>query len=210
MGSDFGDWSMGSVQTTAPAVIAALISVFCVGLLLGRFMFDRRRGKSARLNRPWRFGRDLTDIGVQLRAVMAAPFERKKLLNWSEYRAFKAIEEELAASNLGYRIFAQVNLGEILKSSDDTGYRSINSKRIDILIVNRGGWPLLAVECQGAGHYQRNAAARDAVKKEALRKAGVPFMEIGTADTDAQIRARMREKLGWPVKAPADEDDPRP
>ena len=52
---------------------------------------------------------------MQLRAVMAAPFERKKLLNWSEYRVFKAIEEELAASSLGYRIFAQVNLGEILK-----------------------------------------------------------------------------------------------
>jgi hypothetical protein len=201
---------MGSVQPTAPAVIAALISVFCVGLVLGRFVFDHRRGRRARLHRPWRFRRDLTDIGVQLRAVMAAPFERKKLLNWSEYRAFKAIEEELAASSLGYRIFAQVNLGEILKSSDDTGYRSINSKRIDILVVNRGGWPLLAVECQGAGHYQGNAAARDAVKKEALRKAGVRFMEIGTADTDAQIRARTREKLGWPVKAPADEDVPDP
>ena len=191
---------MGSVQTTVLVVIAALIPVFCVGLLLGGFMFGRRRGKSARSNRPWRLGRDLTDIGVQLSAVEAAPFERKKLLNWSEYRVFKAIEEELAASNLGYRIFAQVNLGEILKSSDDTGYRSINSKRIDILIVNRGGWPVLAVECQGAGHYQRNAAARDAVKKEALRKAGVPFMEVGTTNTDAQIRARMREKLGWPVK----------
>ncbi len=54
---------MGSVQTTAPAVIATLISVFCVGLLLGRFVFDHRRGKRARLIRPWRFTRDLTDIG---------------------------------------------------------------------------------------------------------------------------------------------------
>jgi hypothetical protein len=197
---------MGSVQTTAWMVIAALISVFCVGLLLGGFAFDHRRGKRARSNRPWQVGPDLTDIGVQLRAVMAAPFERKKLLNWSEYRAFKAIEEELADSGLGYRIFAQVNLGEILKSSDDTGYRSINSKRIDILVVNRGGWPVLAVECQGAGHYQGNAAARDAVKKEALRKAGVPLMEIGTADTDAQIRARTREQLGWPVKPATGEE----
>ena len=90
------------------------------------------------------------------------------------------------------------------------GYRSINSKRIDILVVNRGGWPLLAVECQGAGHDQGNAAARDAVKKEALRKAGVRLMEIGTAESDAQIRARTREQLGWPVEAPADEDGPGP
>ncbi len=56
-------------------------------------MFERRRSGRWQSNRRSPFAPDLTDIGVQLRAVMAAPYERKKLLNWSEYRAFKAIEE---------------------------------------------------------------------------------------------------------------------
>ena len=194
---------MGSTQATMLMVSAALISIFCVGLLLGGTLFERRRGGPWHWKRQSRFEPDLTDIGVQLRAVMAAPFQKRKLLNWTEYDAFRVIEADLAASHRGYRVFAQVSLGEVLKSTDDTGYRAINSKRVDMLVVDRGGWPVLAIECQGSGHYQGTAAARDAIKKEALRKAGVRFMEVGTADTGEQIRARMHEYLGWPVKTPA-------
>ena len=39
------------------------------------------------------------------------------------------------------------------------------------------------------------AAARDAVKKEALRKAGVRYMEFCATDTDDKIRSRLREHL---------------
>ncbi len=190
--------------------MTALVLVFCAGLLLGAVVFERRLGRHRGSTRRWRSVSDVTDIGVQLHAVMAAPFEKQKLLNWSEFRAFRVIEAELVAFHRGYRIFAQVNLGEILRSSDDTGYRSINSKRVDILVVDRGGWPVLAVECQGAGHYRGNAAARDAVKKEALRKAGVQFMEVGLADTQDQIRTHVREKLGWPPTKPANEEIPSP
>lgn len=68
--------------------------------------------------------------------------------------------------------------GEILASPDQDAFRSINSKRIDILIVDRAGWPVVAVEYQGSGHYQGTAAIRDAVKKEALLKAGVRYVEV--------------------------------
>ncbi|HJQ78301.1 MAG TPA: DUF2726 domain-containing protein [Lacipirellulaceae bacterium] len=93
------------------------------------------------------------------------------------------------------RVFAQTSLGEILKSSNEDAFRSINSKRVDILVVDRGGWPFLAVEYQGDGHYQGTAAARDAVKKEALRKAGVRYMEFCAQDTEDQIKSRLREHL---------------
>ncbi len=84
----------------------------------------------------------------------------------------------------GYRVFAQTSLGEILKSSDHDAFHSINSKRADILVIDAGGWPVLAVEYQDDGHYQSAPAARDAVKKDVLRKAGVRHLEVHPTDSD--------------------------
>jgi hypothetical protein len=139
---------------------------------------------------------DRSDPGQQLKAVMAAPFEKRRLLSLAEYQVFKIVEEETAAARRGHRVFAQTSLGEILSSPDNHAFHSINSKRVDILIVNKGGWPALAVEYQGNGHYQGTAAARDAIKKEALRKAGVQYVEISADHTAEQIRSRIRELLG--------------
>jgi hypothetical protein len=143
------------------------------------------------------FGQDLKDVGNQLHAVMAAPFQKRQVFNHSEYHVFKIIEDEIAAAHRGYRVFAQTSLGEVLASPDSNAFLSINSKRVDILIVDWGGWPVVAVEYQGSGHYQGTAAARDAVKKEALRKAGVRYIEVCPSDSDEQIRSRVREQLGW-------------
>jgi hypothetical protein len=126
---------------------------------------------------------------------MAGSFEKQRVLSPSEYRVFTIVEVEIAAQRAGYRVFAQTSLGEILRSSSQDAFHSINSKRVDILVVDRGGWPFLAVEYRGDGHYQGTAAARDAVKKEALRKAGVRYMEFTATDTDDQIRSRLREHL---------------
>jgi hypothetical protein len=136
---------------------------------------------------------DLEDVGQQLHAVMAGSFERRRLLNRSEYQAFKIIEAYIAGARRGYRVFAQTSLGEVLTSPDENAFRSINSKRVDILIVDQDSWPVAAVEYQGDGHYQGTAAARDAVKKEALRKAGIRYVEITATDSSEQIRSRVRE-----------------
>ena len=95
---------------------------------------------------------DLTDPAQQLPAVMAASFTKQKVLNREEYRVFKIVEDHVAAAGKGHRVFAQVNLGEILISRTENARRSINSKRIDILVIDRGGWPILAIEYHGSGH----------------------------------------------------------
>lgn len=164
----------------------------------------QRRGKGRRFWRPRRLHsvssnqRRGFDANDQLSAVMAAPFEKQRIMNAAEYRAFKIVEEEIAAARRGYRVFAQTSLGEILRTPSEDAFFSINSKRIDILIVDRSGWPVLAIEYQGDGHYQGTAAARDAVKKEALRKAGVKCLELFPETGDEQIRSRLREHFGWP------------
>ena len=135
------------------------------------------------------------DSAEQLRWVMAADFERKRVMSRPEYMVFKEIEAEAEACGAGYRVFAQTSLGEVLKSMDGRAHSAINSKRADILVIGRDGFPVLAVEYQGGGHYQFDAAARDAVKKEALRKAGVAYLEVFDGDSGEDIRSKVRGVL---------------
>lgn len=95
----------------------------------------------------------------------------------------------------GHRTFAQTNLGEILGSSNEDAFLSINSKRVDMLIVDAYGWPVLAIEYQGQDHYQSTAVARDTIKAIALRSAGVGYLEVFPADSDRDIRNRVRAHL---------------
>ena len=57
---------------------------------------------------------------------------------------------------------------------------AINSKRVDFLIIDTFGHPAAAVEYHGSGHHRQGgrAAARDAVKRRALEKAGIELVEI--------------------------------
>lgn len=118
------------------------------------------------------------DAADQLRTVMNAPFQRQRLMSKGEYDVFRTIEGHLRNCGPGFRLMAQTSMGEILQSPDAEAFRAINSKRVDMLVIDTMGFPVVAIEHQGSGHYQSDAAARDAVKREALRRAGVEFVEI--------------------------------
>lgn len=152
-----------------------------------RFQHDRRR--------------DL-HTAEQLRIVMAATFEKKQLLNYSERRVFRTIQKEVIAMNCGYRVFAQVSLGEILQASNRHAFYAINDKRTDILVVDANGWPALAVEHQGGGHYQGTAVARDTLKRAALQNAGIGYLEVLEADSEGEIRRRLRQCLAGMTERP--------
>ncbi len=136
----------------------------------------------------------LHDPTDQLKVVMAAAYETKRLMSPDEARVFLTLERELKARCLPWRVMAQVSLGEIIRSSDRQAHAAINSKRVDILVIAANGEPLAAVEFQGSGHYLGTAAARDAVKREALRRAGVAFIEI-TPDHAASDIGREVDRL---------------
>ena len=111
-----------------------------------------------------------------------------------------AAERAINPADLQWRVMAQVSLGEVLSSPDARAYSAINSKRVDLLIVSRSGDPIAAIEYQGHGHYQGTGAARDAVKREALRKAEVRYIEVtpesGTEDMAREIsRIAQAERL---------------
>jgi len=118
---------------------------------------------------------------MQLNYVKNAVFSSVSLMNKYEYWIFRDIEELIKKHNKGYveyRLMAQVSLGEILKSKNKNAYRSINSKRVDMLIINCYGKPICAIEYQGSGHYQGNYKIRDEIKRTALEKAGIKLLEI--------------------------------
>ena len=90
---------------------------------------------------------------------------------------------------------AQVSLGEILRSRDADAYGCINAKRVDLLLVDEDCQPRHALEYQGRAHHQGTAAARDAVKKEALRRAGIGYHEVVAGHTTPSELRRLVQRL---------------
>jgi hypothetical protein len=204
------------------ALIAALVFGAFAGMAFEQFRSKVRRQKWLESNRSrWQkkrtgsnIDRDFwlpergpasskqTDAADQLRVVMGATFTIQPLLNKSEARLFKEVDRVVIGCNPEWQVMAQVSLGEILRSKDPNAYSCINSKRVDLLLMDGDCQPRHAIEYQGGGHHQGTAAARDAVKKEALRRAGIGYHEVVAGHTTPAELRRLVEKLVGKPGAP--------
>lgn len=138
---------------------------------------------------------ELASASDQLRRVMAAEFKARALLNRPESQVFKALDAAVSARNPKWQVMAQVSLGEFLSSPDRGAYAAVNAKRVDFALMDADCCVRHALEYQGTGHHQGSAAARDAVKKEALRKAGIGYHEVVAGHTTPAELRRLVEKL---------------
>ncbi|QKV17230.1 DUF2726 domain-containing protein [Oricola thermophila] len=202
--------------TGFPVIFLAVLAVaFYGGMTFERFLAAQRRRKwRGRKRRRWqdrRVGADLKyrgeeskpagpapkpiDAAEQLRIVMDADFAIQPLLNKSEARVFKELDRMVIDCNPGWQVMAQVSLGEILRCKDVKAYSCVNSKRVDLLLVDENCQPRHALEYQGGAHHQGTAAARDAVKKEALRRAGIGYHEVIAGHTTPSDLRRLVERL---------------
>ena len=146
----------------------------------------------------------LGDPTAQMEFISRVDFEPRRLLNKSEYGILQVLERLTHEMGGGYRVMAQTSLGEVIApvngsasgsaEARDLAFRSINSKRLDFLVIDRTGMPALA-EYQGHGHYQNRAFMRDAVKREAIRKARVPFLEIPAEYDRTVVENQIRSAL---------------
>lgn len=202
------------IEKPQPLLFILAVGVF-VGIFVERSLSRMRRSQWRRRGTDiWkRKGRDagssqwpavqlirpdtpkLPDAADQLRIVMGAEFSTQPLLNKSEARVFRELDRHVIACNPGWQVMAQVSLGEILRSRDSKAYGCINSKRVDLLLVDEDCHPRHAIEYQGGAHHQGTAAARDAVKKEALRRAGIGYHEVVAGQTTPAELRRLVEKL---------------
>ncbi len=155
------------------------------GAKSGRVVPLRMRGTES--------GDRVENAAAQLKQVMLAEFTARPLLNKPERRLLGCIDQALAEHSPAWRAMGQVSLGEILRSRDEQAFRAINSKRVDLLIVDADCRPLHAIEFQGTGHHLgAETAARDAVKREALRRAGIGYVEVVSGDTPTDIGELVR------------------
>ena len=145
----------------------------------------------------------LGDPTAQMEFISKVDFKLRPLLNRSEYKILRILEEVSQDIPGGHRVMAQTSLGEVLapqmasgsKEARDLAFHSINSKRLDFLVIDGYGMPVLAVEYQGHGHYNDRTFMHDAVKREAVRKAGIRFLEI-RAEYDAKdLENEIRKAL---------------
>lgn len=168
-----------------------------------------RSGPSLQRPFPFPSATDVADPAQQMHMISKVGFETVPLLNREEYRVYQVLERTVAERRDGYRLMAQTSLGEIIRPKEglgtntdrDLAYRSINSKRLDFAIFDRSGRLAVAIEYQGSGHYHAKSFMRDAVKKEALRKAGVPLLEVPTDFRSEELVQQVHRAL--PGHSPA-------
>ena len=195
---------MPDVASLGSLVVFALVflGVIAIGIQMmkpakGKHSFRSRRGNRPDLRVVAKPGEDeaLAGGAEQLRRVMAADFTARPLLNRPEAQVFEALDKAVIARNPKWQVMAQVSLGEFLSSKDKAAYLAVNSKRVDFALMDDRCCVRHALEYQGTGHHQGNAAARDAVKKEALRKAGIGYHEVVAGHTTPAELKRLIDRL---------------
>ena len=186
-------------------VIALVFStaLFFGALILSLTVIDEKLKISKR--KAYWAGRKQRDTGVdnkadyaaeQLKKVASAKFTARPLLNTSESKVFDTLNNAVTARNQHWRVMAQVCIGEFLASPDAEAFRAVNSKRVDFALMDENCCVRHALEYQGSGHHlNASTAARDAVKKEALRKAGIGYHEVVAGHTTPGELRTLVEKL---------------
>jgi hypothetical protein len=187
----------------------ALIFVAVIAILFVIWVFKKpKRGRNWRSSNDYRLkaghqrGGNNFDLQLDERKqddiqhVLGATFQKKRLLNVEEYRLFQQLEGLIDRNTQGFRLFAQVSLGEILQSSDRAAFSTINSKRCDFLIIDRHGNALVVIEYHGRGHFQGDSSHRDEVKRLALRKASIPTVEILFDYEWLDVESELKKELG--------------
>ena len=191
---------MSDILANGGSLLVFLV-VFFAAIAIGAKMLGG--GKPKRRYRPRRGGRPdlkvvapagqdeaLATASEQLRKVMAAEFTARPLLNKAEAQVFDALDAAVIARNPKWQVMAQVSVGEFLSSRDKGAFLAVNSKRVDFALMDEKYQVRHAIEYQGKGHHQGSAAARDAVKKEALRRAGIGYHElVAVHTTPSELRA---------------------
>lgn len=193
------DEPMVFILSNLPGLVALVIA-FMLGSAVEQYRVGARRAAWRRRNGP-KYHTAGEKSGAefaagQLMKVSRAKFASRPLLNKSEANVFTALDKAVIARNPGWQVMAQVSLGEFLASPDKQAFLSVNSKRVDFALMDDRCCVVHALEYQGSGHHVGNcAAARDAVKKEALRKAGIGYHEVVAGHTTAGELRALVEKL---------------
>lgn len=125
--------SIGDLVEIGP-LIALLAFGAWLGISLQRFVWRLRSGARRRRNKSYDYGDTqpwqqpppepsrTQDAAEQLRIVMNSEFSARLLLNQCEVRVFEELCRVVSRVRPGWRVMAQVSLGEILRSKDSEAF----------------------------------------------------------------------------------------
>lgn len=202
---------LDGITTIQGLALVALVAFFVWKLLT--FLFPKKRSGHRWRNDRWSKKRrpalypvdspvaPLSDPKVQMEAVANSAFVKQRLLNREEFRLLPLLESIIEELDQGHRLTIQTSLGELIRAKAESeeiqnrAFASINSKRLDFGIVDRAGYLAVAIEYQGSGHYHATSFMRDAVKREALRKAGVQLLEIHKDLSPEKVKSEIVSRL---------------
>lgn len=152
---------------------------------------------------------DTDSPATQLDRVLRVDFENIALLNKEEFRVLPILEAAVRQFGNGHRVMAQISMGQIIRPKTGSGtsqenwsaLQAVNSKRFDFGIFDRRGYLAVALEYHGSGHYGERSAMSDAVKREALRSANVPLIELPETFRAEELTERLKPLLGAMARA---------
>ena len=174
-------------------LIGVALFIIVALLILGIIRLRRRqRQKSDKSNPILRRARE------HLQAVRGAPFQAKPLANRLEKAAYQTAVDIVQKRRRNEQVLLQVSLGEILQSKDRRAYWAVNSKRVDLLVIDHELRPLAVIEIDGSGHGLSRDIARinDKIKDIVLAAAGIPLIRIPAPDDNlGTIRILVQQQL---------------
>jgi Protein of unknown function (DUF2726) len=197
------------VDMTPLLPVAAIAGAF-VAVLFGLYSKNRqlRRQLASRQAPPLHKSAEEQQnllLSQQLEAVTrkTVKFTASRVMGRGEFELFRAaLDVTRQPLPPSFYVFPQVALGQIIRTTApldwqaDHAHRAINSKRCDLLIADRHGNPVAVLEYQGSGHnIGGTVERRDRIKRIALERAGVQFVEIMDGATPAQIQRTIRSLL---------------
>ncbi len=132
---------------------------------------------------------------LQMKALRRVTLRTTRPVNAEAYKTvFLPLEDYLKKSLPTHRLFAEVAMGGFIQATSNgrktdakAGHAAYNAKRVDFLVIDSAGNPALVVEYQRSGHYRGDAIHRDKVKREALRMAGIPMIEIAAKESGRNV-----------------------
>lgn len=146
---------------------------------------------------------DISDIENQIRFIRQADLRAVKPVNREAVSVLYALDKWIDTHRDGWRLAFEVSMGAFIRTAYDpndrlqrAAFSSYNSKRVDFLLIDRYGHPVLAVEYHGTGHdLSEDAADRMEVKRLALKRAGIPLVEIPARADQAAIQRLVSDTL---------------
>lgn len=140
----------------------------------------------------------------QLTYIARCGFEALPLVDAEDARVLDIIHTFLAENHPSLRVLANVSLADAVAPVASTALRndiafarrSLRDKRIDFAVLDKDRKVCLALGFSGTGRFARTDTARSAIQREAIRKAGITYVEMQRGCSTRVVNQTLSDVFG--------------